>query len=65
MLILIRREGEQVFIDKGRFIVKVIGERDGAVYLGIKAPSDIEIDREEVFYRKIQDKKKESQNNNS
>lgn len=55
MLVLIRRAGEQIFINKGQIVVKVLKERNGNVYVGIKAPRHITVDREEVFISKQED----------
>lgn len=52
MLVLTRRAGEQVFINKGQIQIKVLHIRNGNVALGIKAPNQIEVDREEIYYRK-------------
>lgn len=55
MLVLTRRNGEQILIDKGRIIVKVLYQRRGVVALGIQAPPHVDVDRHEIFLRK-QDK---------
>ncbi|HAT9060340.1 TPA: carbon storage regulator [Legionella pneumophila subsp. pneumophila] len=52
MLVLTRRKGEQIFIDKGQIQIQVTSLRRGAVTLGIKAPPHIDVDREEIFLRK-------------
>ncbi|AMQ28350.1 TPA: carbon storage regulator [Legionella pneumophila] len=52
MLVLTRRKGEQIFIDKGQIQIQVTSLRRGAVTLAIKAPSHIDVDREEIFLRK-------------
>lgn len=53
MLILVRRVGEAIYIDKGKIKVHLISENSGLVKLGIEAPKHIEVDRKEVFIRKI------------
>lgn len=53
MLILTRRAGEQVVIDKGQIQVKVLYERNGIVALGIHAPPHVDIDRQEIFLQKL------------
>lgn len=52
MLTLIRRIGEEIYIDKGRIKVLVISENEGLIKLGIEAPKHIDIERKEVFIRK-------------
>jgi len=52
MLILTRRNGEQILIDKGQIEIKVINQHRGVVTLGIKAQPHIDVDREEIFLRK-------------
>jgi carbon storage regulator len=50
MLILSRKPGEAILIDGGVRIV-VLGLDSGAVRLGIQAPSDVGILREEIVER--------------
>ena len=52
MLVLTRKEGELILIDKGRVQVKVLHRRRGAVALGIITKPYMEVDREEIFLRK-------------
>ncbi|AWN73425.1 carbon storage regulator [Legionella anisa] len=52
MLTLIRRIGEEIYIDKGRIKVLVISENEGLIKLGIEAPRHVDIERKEVFIRK-------------
>lgn len=52
MLVLTRRNGEQILIDKGQIIVKVLYQRKGVVALGIQAPPHVDVDRQEIFIRK-------------
>jgi carbon storage regulator len=56
MLVLSRKNGEEIFIDNAQIIVKVIFAKDGKALLGIHAPQNIDIDRKEIFLRKQQDK---------
>lgn len=62
MLVLTRRAGEQILIDKGQIQIKVLYERNGVVAIGILAPSHIDVDRKEIFMRKLvnQEAKKSS-----
>ena len=50
MLVLTRREGESLKID-GDIEVMVLGIRGGQVKIGIKAPEDVKVFREELFER--------------
>ncbi len=52
MLTLIRRIGEEIYIDKGRIKVLLISENEGLIKLGIEAPKHIDVERKEVFIRK-------------
>lgn len=52
MLVLTRRTGEQILIDKGQIIIKVLYQRRGVVALGIQAPPHVDVDRKEIFLRK-------------
>ena len=56
MLILTRREGEKIMI--GHDIEVVLVEiRGSQIKIGIKAPPDITVDREEIYFRKRAEKK--------
>jgi len=55
MLILTRRIGENIIID-GNVTLSVIGVRGGNVRLGVQAPDNVSVDREEVYLRKKQEK---------
>lgn len=55
MLILGRRLGERVMIGDA-VIVEVISISQGAVSLGIRAPREVPVDREEIWERKQQEK---------
>lgn len=54
MLILSRRPGEAIQIGD-RIRIVVLGLRGGQVRLGIEAPPEITVDREEVHRRKLQE----------
>lgn len=56
MLILTRRIDEQIRI--GDLItVAILGIKGGQVRIGIEAPRDISVDREEIYQRKRHDPK--------
>lgn len=52
MLVLIRRIGEEIYIDKGRIKVLLISENEGLIKLGIDAPKHVDVERKEVFIQK-------------
>lgn len=51
VLSLTRKVGERIFIDHGSVIVTVLHIGKEVVRLGIAAPSDVSINREEVELR--------------
>lgn len=51
MLILTRRIQETLIID-GDIEVTVLGIKGGQVRLGVKAPSEVTVDRKEIHLRK-------------
>lgn len=52
MLVLTRKKGEFILIDKGRIKIQFLYRRGERVALGIQAPSHIDVEREEIFLRK-------------
>lgn len=50
MLILSRKVGESIMIGKS-VEVKVLGLRAGQVKIGIEAPKDLQVHREEIYQR--------------
>lgn len=52
MLVLSRHQGESIIIDHGRIKVTVLEVRGSKVRLGVIAPSDVTVDREEVYEAK-------------
>lgn len=56
MLIVTRRKGERVMIGDS-VVVTVADIKDGQVRIGIDAPKDITVHREEVYVR-IQDERR-------
>ncbi|GGI82631.1 carbon storage regulator [Legionella impletisoli] len=55
MLILYRKKGEQIMIDKGSIQLKVmdVNADNGVIAIGFKAPAHVDIDREEIFWKKL------------
>ena len=52
MLVLTRRIGEEIMIDKGQIKIKILYFRNGSVAVGIQAPNRVDVDRKEIFLRK-------------
>lgn len=51
MLVLTRSIGERLFIQNGEIKIQVLEIKGNQVRLGIEAPKEISIHREEVFAR--------------
>lgn len=51
MLVLSRRAGERIKIDRGSITITIMHTEQGRVMVGIDAPKDIDVHREEVFHR--------------
>ena len=51
MLVLSRRENERLFIGEN-IVITIVRVAGGAVKVGIEAPDDVQVQREEVRYRK-------------
>jgi carbon storage regulator len=49
MLVLSRRKDERIMIANGEIKITVVGIDEDRVRLGIDAPRDIDIHREEIF----------------
>ena len=58
MLILTRRVGESVMIDEN-VVVTVLGIRGNQIRIGIEAPKDVEVHREEIFNLVNKDRQKQ------
>jgi carbon storage regulator len=50
MLVLTRRPGESIIIGKNLIKVKVLNSNDYSVRIGIDAPKDISVHREEIYH---------------
>lgn len=53
MLVLERKIGQKVVLDNGAIEVKVLRTKGNTIRLGFKAPQNMEINREEVYLRKV------------
>lgn len=53
MLVLTRKIGQQILMDKGSIQVKVLKAENGIISLGLQAPKHIDIDREEIYVKKL------------
>jgi carbon storage regulator len=47
MLVLKRKEGQRIFVGK-EIIITLVAARAGAAKIGIQAPPDVPVDREEI-----------------
>ena len=56
MLVLSRREGEKLIIG-GNVTVTILAVKGNQVRIGIDAPREVKIDREEIYQRKQKEKK--------
>ncbi len=63
MLILTRRVGETVVVGDN-ILVTVLGFKGNQVRLGIEAPADVAVHREEIFNRLQLDEENEEQGDN-
>lgn len=52
MLVLTRKIGQQILVNNGTIKFKVLGVKNDQICLGVLAPEGVDIDREEIFYRK-------------
>ena len=55
MLILTRRAGETVMVGSD-ITITVLGVKGNQVRIGIKAPKDVQVHREEIYNRILQEK---------
>lgn len=52
MLVLTRREGEEVIID-GQVSIKVLRTKGNRVVIGVEAPADVSIQRQELTVESV------------
>ena len=57
MLVLTRKIGQQILIGKGLIQMKVLKVTVDIISIGINAPQHIDIDREEIYLKKLQQEK--------
>lgn len=55
MLILTRKIGEKLVIDDD-VIISVLGVKGSQVRIGISAPSDVQVHREEIYQRILKER---------
>ena len=53
MLVLTRRVGEAILINNGTIQIRVLTIKGGSIRIGLIAPENIDIDREEVYIKKL------------
>jgi carbon storage regulator len=56
MLILMRRVGERIFVGDD-IIITVVGFERGRVRIGVSAPQTLEVHREEVYERVLEERR--------
>ena len=52
-MLVLKRKVEESIVIGGNSVVKVCGLGDGFVRLGVEAPKDVTVDRQEVHQRKV------------
>lgn len=55
MLVLSRKEGETIVVDQGHITFKILEIRGDKVRVGVEAPPDVSVDRQEVWLSKQQE----------
>jgi len=60
MLVLLRKVGESVVIG-GRVLVTVVKVRSGSVSLGITAPSEMQVDRKEIWEKRTRNEERRTE----
>ena len=53
MLVLTRKVGQKILMSNGVIQMKVLKIKDDVISIGINAPISIDIDREEVYFKKL------------
>lgn len=60
MLVFSRKKQEKIIIANGLITINVVSVMGDRVRIGIDAPKDIEVDREEIYLRKQQGEEQKS-----
>ena len=53
MLILTRLPVQEILIDKGQISIKVLSVKGNQVRIGIQASRNIDVDRKEIYLKKL------------
>lgn len=63
MLVLSRKLNERIFIGQGdnMIVLTVVAIRGDKIRLGVEAPVEIPVDREEIFEAKLRDQRREDE----
>lgn len=56
MLVLTRKIGQKILMGNGQIQMKVLGVKNDNICIGIHAPDHIDIDREEIFVKKMSER---------
>jgi carbon storage regulator len=56
MLLLSRRSGQSIIIGDHEIVLRIIDMRHGVVRLGIEAPKNVAVHREEVYVRILKER---------
>ncbi|MBO0699924.1 MAG: carbon storage regulator [Zavarzinella sp.] len=59
MLVLSRREGEEILVPDCGVTVKVLSVQGNKIRLGIRAPAEVEVLRGELWDRELQEARRE------
>ncbi len=52
VLVLKRKQGEEIWINDGQIKVFIVSARAGVYSIGIQAPGDVQVDRKEIALSK-------------
>jgi carbon storage regulator len=55
MLILTRRPGQRIIMDNGFIEITLLSIRNNQARIGIEAPLSVDVYREEIFIKKLQE----------
>lgn len=54
MLVLTRKKGQSIQVGND-IKITVLGETNGSVKIGVEAPRELGVDREEIYLKKLQE----------